>query len=311
MKQYLKYANTEAGKHLLGVDPKHTVYQLFSNGWRVKKGKQSLYRFYCYDRVLKVLDPILSQMEIAEDTSYKAFLHYSDLERKPHIYPTIYLATTSYFAGAGDGYVRYQNTGDSFATAHGATAGTSADPTNAGAITTGVTRYAATDTDWEIDRAFFPFDTSGLADGTTITAATLNLYVNEVVNQDNDGDDWVNVVQTSQADTSTLATADYDQCGAVSNPTEGATRIDQGSLTASAYNVWTLNATGRSWVDKTGFTKLGIRQGHDAINSQITWGGAQTRNRVRFNASEDGGTNTDPYLEVVTLDEGGFIYMSV
>jgi len=118
---------------------------------------------------------------------------------------------------------------------------------------------------------------------------------------DNDGDDFITVVQTSQADTASLTTADYDQCGAISNPTEGATRIDIGSITIGAYNSWTLNATGLGWISKTGYTFLGLREGHDAINSAITFG----INRVKFAGSEATGTANDPYLDVTSSAGGG------
>lgn len=94
---------------------------------------------------------------------------------------------------------------------------------------------------------------------------------------------------------------DYDQCGSVNNPTEGATRVDIGDITISQYNSWTLNATGIEWIDKTGITKLGTREGHDCIDSTVSAGGAGGNNIIVF-ASEATGTDRDPYLEVTTLN---------
>lgn len=152
-------------------------------------------------------------------------------------------------------------------------------------------------------RLFLPFNTSSIPSDASITSATLNVYGNFKSNTDDDGDDWINVIQTSQASETTLATADFDQAGAINNPTEGATRIDLGSLSASGYNVWTLDSTGRGWIKKsgetancgasTGWTCLGLREGHDAIDSPVSG-----NNYLLINSSEFVGTAFDPYLDI-------------
>lgn len=209
---------------------------------------------------------------------------------------------TSYYAGAGDGYSGYQ-TGifSNWATAHDAVTGTPAGYTDYTGTTLIVDVEVNSTSLFLIVRGFLPIDTSGIDDGDTITAATLNLYVGSKVNTDNDGGDWINVVQTSQASSTTLSTADYDQCGAISNPTEGATRIDIGSITTSAYNSWTLDATGIGWISKTGYTLLGLREGHDATNVSIA---ASTGNSISVASSEDTSGTKDPYLDV-TIAGGG------
>lgn len=225
------------------------------------------------------------------------------------VYPVYADTTTSYYAGAGDGRVTSGGASTTWDTAHDATDGASASATAttcfSGAFCNDVTGYR------EIYRAFFPTDTSGLPDNAIISAATLNLYVTVNSNQDNDGDDWMNVVQTSQASSSTLAVGDFDQCGAVNNPTEGATRIDLGSVSTSAYTAWTLDATGRGWISKTGFTLLGMREGHDAIDSPIDGSGGATQNRLTFSTSEETGTSQDPYLSVTYTVPGGLMLMGV
>jgi hypothetical protein len=112
----------------------------------------------------------------------------------------------------------------------------------------------------------------------------------------------VNVVgETTQADPTTLAGTDINDCGAVDNPTEGATRIDLSSLGGNEWVVWTLNATGRGWIKKSGtgagaYTRLGLREGHDCIDSAVDVDG--TYNGFTARLSEYTGTGSDPYLEV-------------
>jgi len=202
--------------------------------------------------------------------------------------------SASYFSGAGDGCV-YYNTSKSWATTHDTADGTGFFLTNKEET------FAASGLNSAllyIVRGFLPFDTSGLPDNATISAALVYVYVSAVGDGDNDGDDWLNVVQGLQADPTTLVVGDYDACGdAVTNPTEGATRIDLGNITASQYNSFTLNATGRGWISKTGYTKLGVREGHDCINSAYA-GADGTVNRIAIRYSEYTGTGSDPYLSV-------------
>lgn len=197
------------------------------------------------------------------------------------------------YSGAGDGQVKNNPGSTNWATVHDATNGSAFD-------STGTIANAMVDKDvanFEITRTFFPTDTSSLGAGATITAATFKGYVIGVYNADDDGDDWINVVQTSQASNTVLATEDYDQCGAVSNPTEGATRIDYTGLATSAYTTWTLNATGLTWINPTGYTLIGLREGHDAINSAFA-GANNTNDGIQINTSEQTGTANDPYMTI-------------
>ena len=82
-----------------------------------------------------------------------------------------------------------------WSTVHGASAGSVVD-------TAEVTDRLTTDfTDrFFIHRAFFPFDLTdsttgaGIPKGSVIQEATFRIYVVQIWNDDNDGDDWVNVV---------------------------------------------------------------------------------------------------------------------
>jgi len=130
----------------------------------------------------------------------------------------------------------------------------------------------------------------------------VGLYVNSTTNDDNDGEDWTALVQTSQASTSSLVAADYSQAGAVNDPQEGSARVDISSISAGGYARWDLNATGAGWVDKTGYTKIGMREGHDCLDHAYA-GAAGTSNRLSVYTSERPRMSMDPYLEV-TYSEG-------
>ena len=156
---------------------------------------------------------------------------------------------------------------------------------------------------YKIVHGFVPIDTSGITDTDTVTAAVLNLYLTGTLNQDDDGDDWINVVQNSMADPTTLVAGDFDQDGAINNPTEGSTRWDITGKTTGQYHTWTLNATGLTWVSKTSYTLLGVREGHDAIDVPVVTSG--TFNGARATFSSDNTAGQQPYLEVTTTAAGG------
>ena len=212
----------------------------------------------------------------------------------------IFLGTTdTYYSGAGDGEVQGAGNGgtltENWDNAHDATTG-AADYTTNPVI--GPLVQVKDDATY-IRRGFVPIDTSGLPDTATISSASLNLYITATTDNDNDGNDFIGVVQTTQASTSSLIGDDYDNCGAVNSPTEGATRVDITNITVSAYNTWTLNSTGLTWISLTGYTKLGLREGHDILDDPVPSGGSvYNKNEIDFYTSEQTGTTQDPYLSV-------------
>jgi hypothetical protein len=211
-------------------------------------------------------------------------------------YPLRADTVTSFFAGAGDGYVEDASSA-SWDVVHDATSGTLADPTGT-TLRVGVGFFNPGQ--FNIRRAFFPVDTSGLPDGDSISAATFYAKPSALTaNADDDGDDWfVLVGPTTQASNTTLAVGDYDQCEAINTPQEiTGSRHDYSTFSTSAYTSWALNATGLSIVSKTGYTLIGMREGHDVIDSQYN-GPNNNSNQLRFHTSEATGTSNDPYLEV-------------
>ncbi len=217
-------------------------------------------------------------------------------------------ASATVYSGAGDGYVGYAAGADcstQWATVHGAATGTFADITFTSAAIQ-VDSNAGKIPSCSIYRTFLPFDTSAIPASATISAATLNVYPTSVSNFDNDGADYLTVVQTSQSTDTTLATSDYDLCGSVSSPTEGVDsgqRKDLTSVSVSTYLTFTLNTTGQGWIKKAGQSSacsgtngiscFGIREGHDTTNSA-----AVSTNVAVISTSEETGTAQDPYLSV-------------
>ena len=149
-----------------------------------------------------------------------------------------------------------------------------------------------------IIRSIFLFDTSTIDSADIITSATFSLRGTAKFTGVNDGNDFVSVVQSNPASNTTMSTADYDQVGdAVDNPTEGVDsgdRIDITTWSTSGYNDFPLNSTGLGWIDEAGITKLGVREGHDIVDSAPASG----TTGVRGYYADRSGTSNDPKLVV-------------
>jgi hypothetical protein len=209
------------------------------------------------------------------------------------VYPLFTDHPTNYSVGVGDGVVSGSLNG-SWDTVHNATTGTA--DYGFGNSPPGFlanTQYIPVPL-YNVYRGFIPIDTSGIDDGATISSAKIYFYANS-----KNGSGAIGVVQSSQASTSSLTGDDFDNCGSVHSPTEGATRVNVADITTSQYNYISLNSTGIGWIDKTGFTKLGFRESRDLDDTTPT---GQT-NYVTFNGSETTGPSTDPYLEVTVAGD--------
>jgi len=199
------------------------------------------------------------------------------------IYPLYTDHPTSYYSASSDGHITKYGSG--WDTQHDATTGNAV-------VATGLTFSVVTGvsgTTYYIYRLFCPVDTSGIG-SDTVTAATLYAEPAVIYNQDNDGNDWVNLVQSSEADPTSLATSDFDACGAVDDPTEGSTRIDIGDMSTGVYQTWIFNDL--SWIITDGYTKIGLRTGDDCLDNVPGTG----FNEVDFLAQES--TGNSPYLDV-------------
>ena len=91
-----------------------------------------------------------------------------------------------------------------------------------------------------------------------------------------------------------MTAEDYDQVGVLNSPTEGADRVAVSSLVNGSYNSITLNSTGRGWINKTGVTKLGLRNSRDVDNNEPP----SINNQIAFFSADRIGTSQDPKLVV-------------
>lgn len=143
-------------------------------------------------------------------------------------------------------------------------------------------------------RAIFLFDTSSIGSSQVVSDATLSLF-GTVLDTSNGlgGAQGVALVNSSPASNTTLANTDYGNVGT----TRYATDIPIGSWSTSAYNVFTLNATGISNIAKTGVTKTGTAVSGDVDNVEPTWSsGGQASASCNF--ADQAGTTNDPKLVV-------------
>lgn len=141
-----------------------------------------------------------------------------------------------------------------------------------------------------IYRIFVLFDTSAIPDTDTIDSGVLKLKPEILVNDDNDGQDYITVVPTTPASNTAIATGDFDALSF----TKQSDDIDHGTMSVGTYVTLTLNSTGKGNVSKTGITKFGIVGGHDFENAASAAG----ENWFRAYSSEVSGTTSDPYLQI-------------
>ena len=181
--------------------------------------------------------------------------------------------------------------GSTWAANHDAASGTGTDDSGT-AMEIESMEQAGESARFEIERAFFLFDTSAITDTDVVSSATLSLATLLIINTDDDGLDYVNIYTTTPAANTAIANADYDQIGT----TAQATAIDFGSLAAAGnYTDFTLNATGISSITLTGITKFGGREGHDVENTSIT---TDTRNLWQVSSADTALTTLDPKLVI-------------
>lgn len=209
-------------------------------------------------------------------------------------YPIRADTVTSYYAGAGDGWLAYNLGGASWSTARNAsTAITGAFPTDAtnwGMVAHG-TAY--------LYRAVFQIDTSALGAGAVISSATM--YFKLFSSYLNTGSIVAHLAPITTASNTTLSASDYGNV----------TFTDLGSSPWSGASVGNyfgiaLNSTGLTNINKTGFTKLAQISGGDLNNVAPS---AHT-NGSNIYYSEASGTGNDPYIEI-TYTSGTTVSASV
>ena len=147
-----------------------------------------------------------------------------------------------------------------------------------------------------ISRCYLTFDTSAITDSDNIDSGTFGMYNTAKTNNDNDGQDFLVIVESKQNSATALQADDFVDCGdLVDDPTEGSNRLDFGSISIPAWFTLTLDADGLGWVSKTGYTMLGMREGHDVEDDNLT-----NSNALKLRWADQADTTTDPYLDVTT-----------
>lgn len=204
------------------------------------------------------------------------------------------MATLTVFSDIGDGYV--DNSNATYSTARSAGTGNGSGYTESSIDESVVCRAILFGGNYFISRGYFPFDTSALGSGATVSAATFDAYIEVTAKFDTNTDSFC-VVQTSQASTSSLANTDF---GSVNFTNGGAKTIASFSV-ANQYWTWTLNGTGLGWISTTGFTKLGLQSLLD-INNTTPTGLNQLTGQFYF--ADNTGTSKDPTL-TITYTAGG------
>lgn len=149
-------------------------------------------------------------------------------------------------------------------------------------------------TGWENYRAFFAFDTSAIPDSDSISSATLSL---RGTNKFDQGNGSACLVSASPASPTTLTTADYDQCGAINNPTEMASRIDITSWSTTGFNDFALNSNGLANITKTGISYFGLRSSADC-DDDVSGLALNQNQACIFYSNEQSGNTDAPKLVV-------------
>jgi len=290
--------------------------EVFAKAWRKNKqlgfgkdGSVEIERFLIYNPPILVSDP--NGTILREWTNKNGILHeykyIEDLAKatRQDLAHTISLVgkentnvtrgktgntTTTFRPAAGtnspvDGSVG--NSGTVYATVHDAGTGATATPTN----TAVSAEHDKQGTDFIIERIITLFDTSSL--GTdTIDSAVYSLEGNA---KNDTLSDSARVVTSNPASNSDIVTSDYDFNDF--GTTALAPDKTVASWSTSAFNDYTLNATGEATIDKGGITKIGLRMVLDVNDTSPSPAGSSFVGA--FMADQGGsGTTQDPKLVV-------------
>jgi len=192
-----------------------------------------------------------------------------------------------------DGIVRRFTTAESFATIR-----TSAGNSTWNATSDNAVQFTAdtTSNTWtNLYRSFFTFDTSALTGAAVISAATVSLFDVYGVSDPSGLGPGIDLVSVTPTANNALTASDYSAFGTTSYTGSPKTA---GSWTSSAYNAFTLNATGLAAVSKTGITRIGAREStYDITGTTPTWtSGTNVGIGIQF--SDQPGSSNDPKLEI-------------
>lgn len=173
--------------------------------------------------------------------------------------------------------------------------GNLSDDTSADFILQEIVADSTTDNFRRIRRPIWTWDTNSIPSGSTIDDGTIKIK-GTATNHDTAASitNDLNIVAATPAANNDLVDADYAQTGA----TAFSTAIASGSWSQTAYNTFTLNASGRSNITAAGISRFGGRNDtHDRANSAPSWvNGATSRFSGLY--ADQAGTTEDPILNV-------------
>ena len=196
--------------------------------------------------------------------------------------------TIATFHPAEDGSPIYDASGGvgvSWDTIHDATSATSvnvSDPHWYAMIYTG----SGTDKWWMMNRGGVTFDTSTLPPGDIITAATVE-FIGKGFFVETIPDQSVSLVNFTPASSTNIVVGDWDQWGSTKQAAD--LTLAEWHSDVSTPNVFTLNATGLAYIEKTTYTDFGVRITSDAEDAEPSWL-SQKQARVQIASKEE----TDP-----------------
>jgi len=154
--------------------------------------------------------------------------------------------------------------------------------------------YASTTTNQftQLDKYICLFDTSTLTSVAIISAGVLSLNGFGKTNGLS-GSPELDIVSSNPASNNTLVTGDYSTLG-----TTVFGSVTYASWSSSAYNDFTLDATGRNNISKTAISKFGARFNWDTDNNFTgTWANSAGL-ELHFRNADTAGTTSDPKLVV-------------
>ena len=142
-----------------------------------------------------------------------------------------------------------------------------------------------------IYRAFILFDTSSIG-AATIDSAVLSIYGSSKSDTAGIAPN-LNIFSSNPASNTAIVAGDYGNVGS----TEFSTDISYASFSTSAYNDFTLNASGEAAIDTGGISKFSTRSDYDSTDSAPTWT-SSLQSYLRGVSAENTGTTQDPKLVV-------------
>src|SRR3990167_7163731 len=287
-KPILSIANNPFGRKYLGIDKevKEKIIWITPDSYIIagKKRNEVKQVFRCYDLFAKKLE---YGIKLGASLGLGAFI--------PKLAPVLLLTTFYAYTGSGDGYVGNSAGQGNWASVRSASSGSVVDYTSATGYCM-ITQNTGAGT--LIYRSFYPFDTSSVCAGSTITLVVFEVYGSSNYS---DTTDSVNVVAGTQASVTELVLDDFDQVG--STVFSDAISLH---LSNTEYNAFLLNSNGLANISKTATSKFACRGTKDINNTDPS--GQANGHSVYF--SEQAGTSKDPLLAVeYTLPAGASFFL--